>query len=266
MCAASDPRGDELRPEPGRGDELVAMIDKALASGVDVTTDTYPYLPGATTLAAILPSWTPRAGRTRCSRAPRSVRASTHHLRARAGRRTAATAASSNGTRSRSAASAPGAVRRGRADRRGSRSAPGSRPRDFFEILLADDLATSILQHVGHEENARDHAAPVAHGRLGRDPVGGKPHPRSWGTFAVPAHYVRELGVLDLADCIHHLTGRPARRLRLPDRGLRARGTPPTWSCSTRLPCGTPPRSPSRPGRRHPVRVRQRRSRHRRPH
>jgi N-acyl-D-amino-acid deacylase len=31
---------------------------------------------------------------------------------------------------------------------------------------------------------------------------------------------VRELGVLELADCVHHLTGRPARRLRLADRGL----------------------------------------------
>ena len=26
--------------------------------------------------------------------------------------------------------------------------------------------------------------------------------------------------MLELADCIHHLTGRPARRLRLTDRGL----------------------------------------------
>src|SRR6185312_13092455 len=55
--------------------------------------------------------------------------------------------------------------------------------------------------------------------------VGGKPHPRSWGTFPrYLAHYVRELGVLDLADCVHHLTGRAARRLRLPDRGLVREG------------------------------------------
>jgi N-acyl-D-amino-acid deacylase len=30
--------------------------------------------------------------------------------------------------------------------------------------------------------------------------------------------------VLDLADCVHHLTGRPARRLRLTDRGLVREG------------------------------------------
>jgi N-acyl-D-amino-acid deacylase len=92
----------------------------------------------------------------------------------------------------------------------------------FFELLLEDDLATSILQHVGHEENVRAIMQHRAHtGGSDGILVGGKPHPRSWGTFPrYLAHYVRELGVLDLADCIHHLTGRPAARLRLPDRGL----------------------------------------------
>ena len=32
-----------------------------MADGVDITLDTYPYLPGATTLAALLPSWAPPA-------------------------------------------------------------------------------------------------------------------------------------------------------------------------------------------------------------
>jgi N-acyl-D-amino-acid deacylase len=41
----------------GRADELIAMIDKALEEGLDITLDTYPYLPGSTTLAALLPSW-----------------------------------------------------------------------------------------------------------------------------------------------------------------------------------------------------------------
>ena len=51
--------------------------------------------------------------------------------------------------------------------------------------------------------------------------VGEKPHPRAWGTFPrYLGHYVRELGVLGLEDCVHHLTGRPAARLNLVDRGL----------------------------------------------
>jgi N-acyl-D-amino-acid deacylase len=40
------------------------MIETARASGSDVTLDTYPYLPGATTLAALMPSWANAGGPT----------------------------------------------------------------------------------------------------------------------------------------------------------------------------------------------------------
>ncbi len=36
----------------GRAPELLALLDEALAAGADITLDTYPYLPGCTTLAA----------------------------------------------------------------------------------------------------------------------------------------------------------------------------------------------------------------------
>ncbi|WP_347039006.1 amidohydrolase family protein [Glutamicibacter halophytocola] len=41
----------------GRAPELLELIDKALDEGVDITLDSYPYLPGSTTLSAVLPSW-----------------------------------------------------------------------------------------------------------------------------------------------------------------------------------------------------------------
>jgi N-acyl-D-amino-acid deacylase len=51
--------------------------------------------------------------------------------------------------------------------------------------------------------------------------VGARPHPRAWGTFPrYLGHYVREIGLLSLEDCVNHLTGRAAERLRLADRGL----------------------------------------------
>ena len=46
----------------GRAPELVSMVDETLAKGVDVTLDTYPYLPGCTTLAALLPCWASSGG------------------------------------------------------------------------------------------------------------------------------------------------------------------------------------------------------------
>ena len=87
---------------------------------------------------------------------------------------------------------------------------------------LRDQLATSILQHVGHEENVRAimvhpgtwAAATRSSSGNGRTPEHGERFPRYLG------HYVREVGLLDLEECVNHLTGRAAQRLRLADRGL----------------------------------------------
>jgi N-acyl-D-amino-acid deacylase len=63
----------------------------------------------------------------------------------------------------------------------------------FVDILVRDELGTGILQHVGHEENVQ---AIMRHSRHtgGSDGilVGGKPHPRGWGTFPrYLGHYTR---------------------------------------------------------------------------
>lgn len=89
-------------------------------------------------------------------------------------------------------------------------------------LLLEDRLAPTILQHVGHEENVRAIMRHRVH-TGGSDGIlqGAKPHPRAYGTFPhYLGHYVRELGLLSLEECVAHLAGRPAARLRLPDRGL----------------------------------------------
>lgn len=45
-----------------RAPTLISMVDEHIGRGVDVTLDTYPYLPGCTTLAALLPSWASSGG------------------------------------------------------------------------------------------------------------------------------------------------------------------------------------------------------------
>lgn len=95
-----------------------------------------------------------------------------------------------------------------------------------MRLLIEDRLGPTILQHVGHEDNVRRIMQHRVH-TGGSDGIlqGAKPHPRAYGTF--PQYlgtYVRELGVLSLEECVAHLTGRPAARLRLPDRGLVREG------------------------------------------
>ena len=61
-------------------------------------------------------------------------------------------------------------------------------------------------------------------GRLSR-PGEGMPHPRGYGTFPrVLGVYVRERGVLTLPQAVHKMTGQPAARLGLRDRGVLREG------------------------------------------
>lgn len=47
------------------------------------------------------------------------------------------------------------------------------------------------------------------------------PHPRLWGTFPrVLGHYSRDLGLIELTDAVHRMTGLTARSFGLTDRGL----------------------------------------------
>jgi N-acyl-D-amino-acid deacylase len=53
----------------------------------------------------------------------------------------------------------------------------------------------------------------------------GKPHPRSYGTFPrVLGRYARDEHVLSLETAIHKMTGLPAARLGLRDRGVIRQG------------------------------------------
>jgi N-acyl-D-amino-acid deacylase len=106
-------------------------------------------------------------------------------------------------------------------------AADGGPPGEFYlDLLVADGLGSTCRIEVGNEENVRAVMASPGH-TGGSDGIlaGSRPHPRAWGTFPrYLARYVRELGVLTLEECLHHLTGRAARRLGLADRGVVAPG------------------------------------------
>ncbi|OPC77294.1 N-acyl-D-amino-acid deacylase [Embleya scabrispora] len=208
----------------GRAPDLLALLDSALEDGCDISLDTYPYTPGCTTLVAVLPSWASEGGpeatlaRLRDDATAERIR---HHLEE----------IGSDGchgvpiewdTIEMSGITDPGleayvgkTVARSAAER-------GEEPWiTARRLLVGDRLGSTILQHVGHEENVRQIMRHRVH-TGGSDGIlqGDKPHPRAYGTFPqYLGRYVRELGVLSLEECVAHLTSRPAARLRLPDRG-----------------------------------------------
>ncbi|SFE37090.1 N-acyl-D-amino-acid deacylase [Actinopolyspora alba] len=214
----------------GRAPELLAMLDQALDSGVGITMDSYPYLAGCTSLHALLPSWMFSGGVEATLR-----RLSDPDSRSRVLREMEVEGSDgAHGVPIDWSAIEINGVRH--PDRTGhlvgcdiatAADAEGVPPGELYlDTLLSDELGSSCLMHVGHEENVRAIMRHRMH-TVGSDGllIGERPHPRGWGTFPrYLARYVRELGLLDLPECIRHMTSAPALRLGLSDRGLVRRG------------------------------------------
>jgi N-acyl-D-amino-acid deacylase len=92
---------------------------------------------------------------------------------------------------------------------------------DTARRVLAAEPAAWVILHSMSEDDVRTvmrHPTTM----IGSDglPTSGKPHPRLWGTFPrVLGHYARDLGLLPLEQAIHRMSGLPAAKFRLADRG-----------------------------------------------
>ncbi|ELY92306.1 N-acyl-D-amino-acid deacylase [Natrialba hulunbeirensis JCM 10989] len=93
------------------------------------------------------------------------------------------------------------------------------RPRHIHFSMSEQDVE-EVMAHdltmIGSDGNSLRPAGP-----LGK----GVPHPRSYGTFPrVLGHYVREESVISLETAVYKMTGQPAARLGLEDRGVLKQG------------------------------------------
>lgn len=87
------------------------------------------------------------------------------------------------------------------------------RPAGAIYHMMSEDDVRQILAHP---------LSMVGSDGLPNDP---NPHPRLWGTFPrVLAHYCRDLKLFGLAEAVRKMTGLPAARFRLPDRGVVREG------------------------------------------
>ncbi|AXK33743.1 D-aminoacylase [Streptomyces armeniacus] len=205
----------------GRAPELLALLDSALAAGADISLDTYPYTPGCTTLVAMLPSWASEGG-------PDAILSRLADDDASGRIRHAMEVEGSDGchgvpiewdTIEISGVSHPELHAYVGRTVAASAAERGEEPFTTARRLLTEDrLGSTILQHVGHEENVRAIMRHPVH-TGGSDGIlqGDKPHPRAYGTFPqYLGRYVRELGVLSLEECVAHLTARPAATFDTP--------------------------------------------------
>ncbi len=218
------------RPNWGKVAQALALIDAARAEGLDVMADVYPYTASSTTLRTLLPDWALEGGIDAMLK-----RLSDPSERARIRRDLEAPP-----QRGQSLLDRVGwenimiSYSRHRKDAEGRRlseiaAARGMDPLDAAFELLTDEAgrAYMILFQLDESDLRRALAHPqvmigsdgsslAPYGELGE----GKPHPRSYGTFPrVLGEYAREQRVLSLPQAVHKMTGLPARRLGLTDRG-----------------------------------------------
>jgi N-acyl-D-amino-acid deacylase len=200
----------------GKGPELLAMVDRARAEGVDVTMDTYPYLAGNTYLHANLPPWVHTGGNAAILQ-----RLGDPATRPRIEAEMASVDWSSLVLSSVSRPEHRRFVGLSVAD--AAHLAGQASAFDFYcDLLIADDLGAGVLSFTGNEENVRTILQHPAH-MAGSDGIviGDRPHPRAWGTFArYLSEYVREQKLVRLEEMVRKMTALPAARLGQFDRGL----------------------------------------------
>jgi N-acyl-D-amino-acid deacylase len=208
---------------PGTPEELLSLVDDARAAGRDVTFDTYPYEWASTRLLIQLPPWVQSGGPMALKErlAERSIRERIRdELRARG-----AAYASGDGW----ADVRLGAFTRPENLRWESHSLAdvmretGLDAVDTIcDLLLTENLGVAQVTSGPWTDGLRRFLAhPGA--MIGTDStfLGERPSPRTYGSYPrVLGQFVRDEALLTLEDAVRRMTGAPAARLGLTDRGL----------------------------------------------
>jgi dihydroorotase/N-acyl-D-amino-acid deacylase len=214
--------------------EIVARIERARASGVDIAADTYAYPAWANELSAFIPPWAHDGGKAKLI-----LRLKDPAARARIKKELAQPA--TDWDNEWQSVPGPEAIQISTVanpkllDIQGKTladiaKARGTDPMDaLFDILIEDDASTEVAVFAMSEPDielaavqpwvsfCNDSSGTSTEGLLGKE----FPHPRAYGTFPrVLRKYVREERRMRLEEAIRKFTSLPASRLRLADRGV----------------------------------------------
>jgi dihydroorotase/N-acyl-D-amino-acid deacylase len=222
----------------GRMPEIVAHIEQARRSGVDVAADTYAYPAWFNSFSAVIPPWAHDGGDQKLVERLKDPAA-----RARIRREMETPSSAWNNEWQEVAGPESilvGAVQNPKLlPLEGKNIAEIARlwnkePIDtVFDLLIEDEAFTEVAM-VGMSEPdvalalqqpwvsiCNDSQGTAPDGLLGKE----HPHPRAYGTFPrILRKYVREEKKLTLEDAIRKFTALPAQRMRLTDRGVLKAG------------------------------------------
>jgi len=222
----------------GRMPQIVARIEQARKSGVDIGADTYAYTASFNTFSAIIPPWAHDGG-------DRSLIERLKDPVARARIRKEMESATGDWNNEWQQVTGPGSIIIGAVQNpkllpiQGKTIAEiaklwGKDPIDtVFDLLIEDEAFTSVAMFTMAEPDValalRQPWVSICNDSQGTGPEGllGKehPHPRAYGTFPhVLRKYVREDKTLTLEDAIRKFSALSAQKMRLTDRGVLKQG------------------------------------------
>jgi len=213
-------------PNWNKSDQMIAMVEKARAEGLDVTVDQYPYTASSTTLNVLLPDWLLDGGRD--SVLKRLADPVIHQKvvdemikdMARRGRQHfdyAVVAHCDSDTTLNGKNIMQINIIKGRAS---------TIPNEIETILDITKIGSASMVFHGMNEDDVENILKfpltmVASDSGIRQFGSGVPHPRGYGSNArVLGYYVREKQLIRLEDAVRRMTSLPAQKFHLTGRGL----------------------------------------------
>ena len=222
----------------GRMPEVLKKIADARAQGLDITADVYPYIAASTSLSACLPPWALEGGVEKTL-----ARLRDPQIRERLKKEISSD--SKDWENIYPGSGGPSGVLIGSVVNRELESLQGKRlaeiateqnkdPLDaLFDLILADHSQTGAIYFMMNENDllaamkspfvsfCTDSGARATDGPLSS----AKSHPRGWGSYPrILGRYVREQNVLTLEKAVQKMTGMPAARVGLKERGFLREG------------------------------------------
>src|SRR5438067_10443618 len=222
----------------GRMPEVISKITAARARGLDITADVYPYTAASTSLTACLPPWALEGGTEKMLARLRDA-ATREKIKQDILKDTSEWENIYLGSGGASGVLIGSVVNRDVENLQGKRVSEIAKEQGkdeldaLFDLILADRGQTSAIYFMMSEDDLRaalkapfvsictDSGARAADGPL----AGSKSHPRGWGSYPrILSRYVRDEHLLTLEEAVHKMTGMPAARVGLKDRGVLREG------------------------------------------
>lgn len=206
---------------------LLSTVEEARRQGVDVAFDSYPYIMGSTYLSSVLPAWLSQGGEAVARLADPCLREKVlHQLRTGIpGKESYLEVCGWEGLVYLGGNRGAFAELEGRNLVEIAAVLRTDPPEAVLRLLEGEGGTAAMLIYAMDEATVRQIMAhPVQ--MTGSDGLyNHRPHPRVAGTYPrILGRYVRDERLFSLESAIHKLSGAPARRVGLKDRGIIAPG------------------------------------------